>query len=152
MPQAHIHALDVSQLAQDICRAAATLNGVAERVTIYGAATPEVLVNLLSGPGPTLLLMDCEGAEQTLLDPVQVPQLGATDFIVECHDFAKAGITAELRQRMAATHRLTDVFEGPRDPNIYGLLRGMQSLDRWIMVCENRPCTMNWLVGRALNS
>jgi hypothetical protein len=44
------------------------------------------------------------------------------------------------------------VFEGPRDPNIYGLLRGMQSLDRWIMVCENRPCTMNWLVGRALDS
>jgi hypothetical protein len=152
MPQAHIHALDVSQLAQDICRAAATLNGVGERVMIYGAATPEVLVNLLSGPGPTLLLMDCEGAEQTLLDPVQVPQLAATDFIVECHDFAKAGITAELRQRMAATHQLTDVFEGPRDPNIYGLLRGMQSLDRWIMVCENRPCTMNWLVGRALNS
>jgi hypothetical protein len=152
MPQAQVHALDISQRAQDICRAAATLNGVAERVTIGGAATPEVLVNLLSGLGPRLLLMDCEGAEQTLLDSVKVPQLAASDFIVECHDFAKPGVTAELRQRLAPTHQVVDVYEGPRDPNIYGPLRGMHSLDRWIVVCENRPCTMNWLVGRALNS
>jgi hypothetical protein len=152
LPQAHVHALDISQRAQDICRAAATLNGVADRVAISGAATAEVLVNLLSGPGPRLLLMDCEGAEHALLDPVQVPQLAASDFIVECHDFAKAGITAELHQRFASTHQLSDVYEGPRDPNLYGPLRGMHSLDRWIIICENRPCTMNWLVGRALKS
>jgi hypothetical protein len=152
MPQAHVHALDVSPLAQDVCRAAAALNGVGERVTTGGAATPSVLAGLLSGPGPRLLVMDCEGAEETLLDPVQVPQLASCDFIVECHDFAKAGITAELRRRLAPTHQLTDVFEGPRDPNTYAPLRVMQSIDRWILVCENRPCTMNWLVGRALNS
>jgi predicted O-methyltransferase YrrM len=150
LKEARVHALDRSARSQKICRQAAALNGVGERVVVGGDCTPAILAALLSTSEPQLLVMDCEGAERVLLDPALVPGLIATDFIVECHDFASAGVTAALRERLAASHRLQDVLEGTRDPNQYAVLRPLGSLDRWMIICENRPCTMNWLIGRSL--
>jgi hypothetical protein len=55
-------------------------------------------------------------------------------------------VTSVLRQRFAATHRVRDIVEGPRDPNQHPILQKQSSLGRWVTISENRPTCMNWLL------
>src|SRR5581483_2447576 len=88
---------------------------------------------------------DCEGAEFHLLNPTALPALSHCDIIVECHDFNAIG-TSSLRHCLAATHMVENIREGARDPNQFPVLQKMRSLDRWLVIDESRPATMNWLV------
>jgi len=146
LPQARVLAFDADAKAQAICARAAAANQVVDRVKVEGACGAETLLRLTSEPARMLLIVDCEGAELPLLDPVQVPQLGRCDMIIECHDFVNPSITGAMQARFGGSHDVENIVEGPRDPNQFTWLRRMQSLDRWLAVNENRPTTMNWLV------
>lgn len=149
LAQAEVIAFEMNERAQAICRAAAERNGVAGRLRVAGACDLAGLGAALAGPGPTLLVMDCEGGELELLDPARLPALAGCDIVVECHDFANRSITPVLIERLAATHRLERIEEGPRDPNRDTWLRTLPSADRWLAVTEGRPETMSWLVAWA---
>lgn len=147
MPGATVCAFDTSKESQLICHEAATRNGVADRVVVGGRCDCAVLQRLLRPELPAFLILDCEGAEKELLDPEKVPALRGCDFVAECHDFYDREITATLLRRFSLTHELTVIREGPRDPNAIPLLNSLNSLDRWLTVCEFRPETMGWLAG-----
>lgn len=148
LPDAFVHAFDSAPAATDICREAARLNGVESRMSIAGGCTPELLQLLLPRAHHPLLVCDCEGYEQELIDLRKVPALGGTTIVAECHDFIDASITQTLAERLGATHQLYAVREGARDPNSLAFLQPLNSLDRWLAVCEYRPCTMHWLVAQ----
>lgn len=145
LPGARVYAFDISVKAQAICRKAAAENGVSSRVTVAGECTLEILRTLLSGSRKPFLILDCEGAEMDLLQPDLAPQLQRADVLVECHDFARPDATSVLKSRFAATHRIEQVREGPRDPDKYGFLRKRHGLERAIALCEFRPEIMTWL-------
>jgi hypothetical protein len=146
MPDSRVIAFDTSERGRRICRQNGERNGVADRIDIRGECTRSELSDILRGGGPTFLLVDCEGAEWDLLDPVAVPGLTGCDFIVECHDFLNPRITNELRRRFESTHDIVQIPEGPRNPNTIPYLQTLPSLDRWLLISENRPQTMHWLV------
>jgi hypothetical protein len=148
IPNCTVHAFDTAQASQDICRLAAGLNGVGDRVFVGGRCTPDLLQTVLAGAAAPFLFCDCEGYERHLIDPEQVPALRSTSILVECHDFVEAGITQTLVDRLSPTHTLTMIHEGARDPNASPFLRTFGSLDRWLAVCEYRPTMMHWLVAR----
>jgi hypothetical protein len=148
LPGAFVHAFDATASAADICREAARLNEVQDRVAVGGACTPVLLQHLLARAANPLLLCDCEGCERDLIDPQKVPALAGTTMVVECHDFIDASITQTLADRLAPSHDLAVAREGPRDPNAFEYLQHLDSLDRWIAVCEYRPCTMRWLIAQ----
>ncbi len=147
-PAARVFAFDIDVKAQVICRKTAALNGVAERVSVLGACTPAMLAQLLREHPAALLVIDCEGYETTLIDGEVLGLLGRASLIVECHDFIDPTITATLVQRLGAAHEVRVISEGARDPNQIEPLRGLSSLDRWLVVLENRPVTMSWIVAR----
>ncbi len=147
LPGAHVHGFDTNDLAQDICREAARLNGMEARVSVGGQCSPMVLQHLLARAQRPVLICDCEGDERLLVDPVRVPALAGCLLVVECYDFIDATITQALAERLAPTHELSAIREGARDPNAMPFLQGLNSLDRWLAVCEFRPCTMHWLIG-----
>lgn len=140
-------AYDVSPAAQAVCRAAAEINGAAERVEVRGICTPGNLSADLDLGLPTFLLMDCEGAEINLLDPEKIPGLVRCDILVECHDLHNPAITPSLLSRFAATHNVERIEEGGRNPN-HPMLHKMDSVDRWLAVCEFRLEVMHWLMLR----
>lgn len=150
LPEARILASDCSDAALAQCRKAAELNGIAERLTVTGAFSPETLQDALRDSQPALLVVDCEGCEETLLDPVPVPALSTCSFIVECHDFKQRGLTEKLMARFEASHTLQRVIEGARNPNDFPFLQRLSGLDRWLAVTEFRPETMSWLVAQPL--
>lgn len=147
-PRAQVYAFDTDAKAQLVCRKLAALNGVADRVTVMGHCDPALLVDLLRREPRALLVIDCEGYEKTLIDGPVLAAAGSASMLIECHDFVDPTITATLRQRLEATHAVQVVEEGARDPNRLEPLRRMSSLDRWLVVLENRPSLMGWIVAR----
>lgn len=145
LPQARVFAHDTLAEARELCARVAQLNGVESRVVIDGACSHGMLRRHLAGHARSLVVVDCEGAEVTLLDTAPVPELCDAHILVECHDFVDRAITDTLERRLATTHRVERIMEGPRDPNRYKPLRHMNSLDRWLAVSEGRPETMYWL-------
>jgi precorrin-6B methylase 2 len=147
LPATSVFAFDTDVKAQVICRKTAALNGVAERVVVMGACSPEILAQLVREHPAALLVIDCEGYEMALIDGATLALLGHASLIVECHDFVDPAITSTLTARLAATHVVKVVAEGARDPNQIEPLRALPSLDRWLVVLENRPATMSWIVA-----
>jgi hypothetical protein len=147
-PQAAVYAFDIELKAQLICRQTAALNGVAERVSVLGACAPATLLELLRRHPAALLVIDCEGYEKELLAGDVLAAAAQAALIVECHDFVDPTITPTLVDRLGAGHVVEVVVEGARDPNQLEPLRKLSSLDRWLVVLENRPATMNWIVAR----
>lgn len=148
VPGAFVHAFDSDAKSQEICRQAATMNAVSNRVSVTGRCTPDLLQAIVPRGRTPLIICDCEGQERELIDPQRVPALRAATMVVECHDFMDASITQTLVDRLGATHTLEGVREGARDPNASPFLQGLDSLDRWLAVCEYRPTMMHWIVAR----
>jgi hypothetical protein len=142
---ASIIAFDTLPLAQEICRKAAVANGVSDRLKVQGECMPKDMVGFAATPGRKLLVIDCEGAEQTLLVPEVIRGLGDSDVIVECHDFIVPGITAALSGLFASSHIVEHIDQGGRNPSAYESLRQLNELYRWLAINENRPVAMNWL-------
>lgn len=139
LPHARVHAFDVDARAMTITRKNAEVN----RVTLAEATLDEALNDA------DLVVMDCEGGEFSYLDPVRYPGVGKATIIVELHPDRKLGrIDERLNAWYRDTHAARLVAEGGRDPNSSSLLWRYSSFERWLAVCENRPCLMNWVVLR----
>ena len=147
-PRAHVHAFDIVAKARRVCEGLATVNGVADRVTVHGECTHDHLRQLIEKR--SLIVTDCEGYELELLRPDLVPGLSRCDMVVELHDFIYAGLTGALVPRFADTHRIRMVDTEARDPaafGAYGFLT-VEQLD--LALNELRPCPMQWAVMKAL--
>jgi hypothetical protein len=145
MPSAQVFAFDTDENAQKLCRKMAEANGVGDRVTVRGACSSEWLRTMGADGIRTFVLMDCEGAELHLLDPDTAEALKHCDLIIECHPFEDRNVAGVLAKRFAATHETEVIDEGARNPSRYLELRILNSIDRWLAICEFRPFHMNWL-------
>lgn len=134
---ARIWIVDVNDKALEIAHDTAQINGVE---LISGDTVDSMFAE------PDLILMDCEGSEVDYLDLEKYPALAHANIIVECHDAPELQCGWIIHERFKATHSITVVFEGSRNPNDYRFLWVKSSIERWLAVSENRPCLMNWLV------
>lgn len=137
LSKAVVQALDPDENANAICRRNAELNDVE---LVINPAPEE------STKTPDLLFLDCEGHELTYLDPEKYSWVRGVHVVVEVHDFEHQNTGAILLERFRGSHRITAVFEGPRNPNRFPLLTGLSSDCRWLAVSENRPITMYWYI------
>lgn len=143
LPGARVFAFDIDPKARVVCAEAAAKNGVGDRVTVGGAATCEGLSEIVGSEPFALVIMDCEGCEESLLDPKRVPELSRCDIIVETHDCFVPNVTETLIQRFRDTHEVEVIRAGPRDPA--AVLPHWPERDRWLVVAEGRPAGMSWL-------
>lgn len=102
-------AFEIEPATQDKLRQLAALNGVTSRLQVRGGADPESLCQALGGDSDreatsTFLLVDVEGYEDTLLDPVAVPALRSAHILVEVHLFVDGSLLERLRARFVDTH------------------------------------------------
>jgi hypothetical protein len=83
----------------------AELNGVSERISPVGIVEPRRLHKFLKQDA-SLLVMDCEGAEFSLLDPTNDPILLKTNIIVEVHP--EFGDKNKIIRKFTGTHKVTE--------------------------------------------
>ena len=89
----------------------AELNGVSARVSPVGIVRPRQLSRYLRADA-SLLVMDCEGAEFSLLDLANDPILLRTNIIVEIH--CEFGDKREIIRKFADTHNIIEISPSVR--------------------------------------
>lgn len=139
-----VYAFDGDRDRQEWCRENAQLNGVSSRIFQHGECGPDDFYDLVQAGGRHLIIMDCEGAEIDLLSAHAAVKLECSDIIVESHDFLNPQIAATLTRLLSNTHKVERMVESGRDPNRFSFMHGMASIDRWLAVCEFRPCAQHW--------
>ena len=147
LPGSRVVAFDTDAAARYMCRRLARLNGVSSRVEVCGECDTGYLSTLVPD---TLVVSDCEGAEQDLLDPDRAPALKGVTMIVEVHDSVGSDISDALKARFASSHDIEEIQAGARDPSAYPELDSYSASDAARAVSEARPGHMAWLVLRPL--
>ena len=126
------------------------LNGVAGRLEMKGFATHAELESVLSGKTHVFALIDIEGGEFDLLDPVLVPSLRRVPFLVEIHDWFHPDRDADtlFKSRFEATHEIIEIKA--RDPKPEDIAnpfwRWVARTNRTIAgrLLNERPSIMRW--------
>ena len=139
MPSVRVIAFDTDKVARDLCLLHAEQNQVAQRIEIKGSCDPPALESLLTVR--TLILCDCEGYENILLDPEKAPRLQQTDILVELHTDLEMGEDHPLLRRFRKTHDLVLLATQERDPNAYSSLQVLTEPERRLAVSEFRNMT-----------
>lgn len=115
MPATRFLAYEAKAELHPVLRQVAAVNGVGDRVRLGGLCDPAELGRAIeSAPGPVLVLMDIEGAEADLLDPVRTPALAGCDVLVETHEAFAPGCTEAIVARFRATHDIVRYHPRPR--------------------------------------
>lgn len=140
-------AYDIDADAQLLCGKLARMNGVDKKVDIKGECAPETLQCAISGK--CLIICDCEGYEDKLLDPEIVSGLKDCDIMAEAHEFIVPGVTGRLKKRFEITHKITEIFSEDRKPDEYPDLSFLNDFEKSIALSEGRPAGMSWLMMEA---
>jgi hypothetical protein len=143
MPGVPVFAHDVEPDAQAGCRDVAAVNGVAERVQVGGLFHGTDFAAYAGRR--TWLVMDIEGAERELLDPIAYPALQDMTVLVECHDCFVPGISDEIARRFTS-HTITRIDHAwPTSPPPVWL-KNFSHLDQLLAIWEFRIGPTPWLV------
>ena len=143
LPGARVLAHDANEAAQDLCRALALANGVAEQVEIGGVFTPADFA--LCEGARAVVICDIEGAEVALLDPSAGPGLLQADILVECHPGIVPGVVDTLKTRFGPTHHITEIGRHIDDSGFPAWMEELSDLDRLIALWEWRSGPTPWL-------
>ena len=111
-------------------------------VEVRGPATVDALRRSLQ-PG-SLVFCDCEGGEDRLLDPTEIPLLAGSDIIVELHEGAAPGVGDRLRRRFRSTHDITTI-DAVLEKTPPAVIADLPPADRARAVREHRSGGQCWL-------
>ena len=148
LPDAQVYAFDLDPGQRRLCRKTARLNHV-RTVRVRGRVDPRRLQRYLV-PG-ALVLSDCEGFEDVLMDPALVPGLLDAALVVELHEFAAPGVTERVLSRFRASHEVQLIVARPRAISGLRQLDHLPVAERNAAVNEGRPTVsgpMQWAVMR----
>jgi len=148
-PGTSVVAFEMASEGQLLLREMAQLNGVSDRLEIRGFCNPRELTQALATKeGRHLLICDCEGYEEELLNLDQVPALRNTAILVELHEFISRGISQRIRARFEASHMIEEMWSEERQAKefplstLYTRLMPQKYLAEFLF--EYRPEAMNW--------
>jgi hypothetical protein len=144
VPGVRVDAFDPEWLARRNTTLLARENGVADRVVTHGLATIASL-NAILGPAPqrTLVISDCEGAEDELIDPVGVPAFSTADLVVELHEEEDSSLGDRIAARFPS-HTKAFVVSQHRDVSRYPSLATIDRVHHPFIVREFRMA-QRWL-------
>ena len=133
----------------------ASANGVTGRIEIRNRCDKADILQLPVSRG--LMIMDCEGFEDVLLDQECVEHLSRWDFIIETHDGFVRGVSQRLAARFRATHQVKtmdvirdlDKADSFQSQFIAAAPREVQ--DRLLAECREPGC-LRWLVCKSKDS
>lgn len=147
LPKVKVFAFDTNVKARSLCREVAIMNNVSKRIVIDRDCSHETL-NMLT-QGKTFVMIDCEGCELSLLDPILVPNLRQVDVLVETHDFINPEISKKICSHFVNTHVIKIMNSSERNPSDYPELQFLRDTHRRIALTEFRPEVMKWFLMQA---
>ena len=151
-PKLRCIAFECDKVARHLLDSLAILNNVADRLICFDKADCVSLQTVLSQNGRGFVVVDIEGGEFELIDPVKVPGLKTIEFIVEIHDWFYPELNANsiFRDRFSFTHNIKEIkARTPLYSDIsHSFWRLVAFLNRDIAskMLEERPRIMRWFL------
>ncbi len=152
LPLSIVHAFDQDPVALRICERSAVANRAEQNLRLEAVATKGAIIGILSASKRAALLVDCEGCERKLFEEIPNGVIEGSAIIIECHDFADAGVTEYLRNKLSKTHDVKLIPQGGRNPNEISFLKHYPEDIRWLAMSEDRPVPMHWLCAHPKTS
>lgn len=147
-PSVPVIAFEMNPVAAATCVELARLNGQANNVRVLGKCDTDALSKVTS-TGTSLIICDCEGAEDELLSLEIVTGLKNCHILVETHEFASPGVTQRLSDRFDQTHLVSVIWQNPRTRHDLVIadwyIRQLPDADLERVLDECRPERMRWL-------
>lgn len=140
---AQVVLIDVSEDLLKIARENASVNGV-NKIQFTNESSIETLNRYLDQYQRPFIFMDCEGFEEELLFPDQMPSLARTSLIVESHDCFRPLITQRILERFINSHFCYLITQGSKNPYT-PITYDLSDYDKVLLCCEGRPSTASWL-------
>lgn len=128
------------------------LNGVQDRLRIFGRAGDDFLAQLASLQADwrgTVFLIDIEGYEFQLLTKELLALTRGAKFVVELHDTLQHDTSARtaLLARLAEHWQTEVILDHARDWHDIEAIRHWHDLDRALLLSEGRKVIGEWLVA-----
>lgn len=149
-PATQVIAYDLDSNARTACREVAEANQVADRVRIESECSPRSLIDLKL-PAGSVVMSDCEGYEFELFTPEVVTALKDCQVFIEVHDLYNPDISATLKRRFAATHRLR-VLRSNHDKSDHATHPRLKTLTPAMLdhLTNERDSNMDWFFFQPL--
>jgi len=142
--KAVIIAVDPLSESRDKLSIVAGKNGVSERIIYKKWVSSNRLNKWICNK--TLIIMDCEGSEIGLLNPLNCKKLYKADILVEIHNFsAHPEIGSIINKRFSKTHNLTEIHQSKRNPSNFSALNYITNSKSKELMDEKRPNSIYWL-------
>ena len=135
--------VDINPLALEIAETNAAANSLTN-VSYSNDCSASNIQHQLDQAQHPFMVMDCEGHEEQYLDITAVPALIRTTILLESHDCFRPGMTDLITSRFAATHDITAITQGAKNPYV-DVVADLGDHDKMLMCMEGRPSTMTWL-------
>lgn len=153
-PESKIIAYEQSRRARKQLGILARTNGVQDSIEIRERCERSDMMSLPATPG--LLIVDCEGYEEVLLDDPVIQHLKEWDFLIETHDGFSRGVTRKLMERFMPTHNVTVVDTihdlDKADHYMPEAIEHLKRRDQDLLLSEQREhATLRWLVCSSKN-
>ena len=145
LPKSITTAYEIDADTLRVARQTALANGVEDRIRFMEECNPTTIHKGFHSDYGSLVIIDCEGYEMTLLDMKIAPELERCDILVECHDFVDDSITPTLIERFTNTHDIVRIEKQLKMPFGFEALNRLPVLDRWFSVVEARAEKTWWL-------
>lgn len=150
--QAELVGFDSDAEAQRLCQANAETNGIGQqRLKLFGAFDAETFQQ--SVDDDALVVVDCEGFENDVVQSLSTNQLCCADWLIETHDHLVEGTTERISNRLSETHEIATV---DTDDDLNSKCRLLpisirRTCDDYVqeaLVSEGRQATQTWIIAK----
>lgn len=145
-PKLRVISFELKTPIRHLMRELAALNGVSDRVLPRGKCDPAQLKAALEGPSKPLVICDCEGYEDVLLKPDEIPALRRAVLLVETHDPFNPGVAGRVRERFASSHTIEEFRGRERSSSDLPAGVGLSGVDAALAMQEDRSFQPLWFL------
>lgn len=120
-----------------------------KKINIFGEADFSSIASFLNkNAKKTLFLIDIEGEEFNILNKKNLHYYQNSFLIIENHaNLIKNSKLKNIFFKLINKNFNVNYLEnGSRNPHKFKYLDFLNDDEKWIIMSENRPCTMNWLI------
>jgi hypothetical protein len=120
-----------------------------KNINIFSEANFYCIANFLKeNATKTLFLIDIEGEEFNILNKKNLPYYKNSYLIIENHqDFIENSKLKNIFFKLINKNFNVNYLEnGSRNPHKFKILDFLNDDEKYLIMSENRPCTMNWLI------